>query len=61
MLRYWFRTFARGVLPAREVQRLEGELFGAINPRQARGKVAVRIADGRVVAAGSPTDKAGPG
>lgn len=49
MLRYWFRTFARGVLPAREVQRLEGELFGAINPRQARGKVAVRIADGRVV------------
>jgi CRISPR-associated protein Cmr6 len=49
MLRYWFRTFARGVLPSREVQRLEGELFGAINPRQARGKVAVRIADGRVV------------
>ena len=31
------------------MQRLEGELFGAINPRQARGKVAVRIADGRVV------------
>ena len=49
MLRYWFRTFARGVLPSREVQRLEGELFGAINPRQERGKIAVRIADGRIV------------
>lgn len=49
MLRYWFRAFALGVLPSREVQRLEGELFGSINPRQARGKVAVRIADGRVV------------
>jgi|GEM_PF-395995 len=49
MLRYWFRTFARGVLPSREVQRLEGELFGAISPRQERGKIAVRIADGRIV------------
>jgi len=49
MLRYWFRAFALGVLPSREVQRLEGELFGAINPRQARGKVVVRIADGRIV------------
>ena len=49
MLRYWFRAFVLGVLPSREVQRLEGELFGAINPRQARGKVVVRIVDGRIV------------
>ncbi|MGF1567014.1 MAG: RAMP superfamily CRISPR-associated protein [Nodosilinea sp.] len=49
MLRYWFRTFARGVLPAREVQRLEGQLFGAINPQPARGWVAVKIVDGRTV------------
>ena len=49
MLRYWFRAFALGVLPVRNVQRLEGELFGAISPRQARGKVTVRIADGRVL------------
>ncbi|MEN9223109.1 MAG: RAMP superfamily CRISPR-associated protein, partial [Thermostichus sp. BF3_bins_97] len=33
MLRYWFRAFALGVLPSREVQRLEGEIFGAISPR----------------------------
>lgn len=49
MLRYWFRAFALGVLPSREVQRLEGQLFGAITPQQVRGWVMVRIADGRVV------------
>jgi CRISPR-associated protein Cmr6 len=49
MLRYWFRAFALGVLPSREVQRLEGQLFGAITPQQVRGWVTVRIADGRVV------------
>ncbi|MBD2054629.1 type III-B CRISPR module RAMP protein Cmr6 [Oculatella sp. FACHB-28] len=49
MLRYWFRVFALGVLPSREVQQLEATLFGAINPRQSRGWVTVRIADGRVV------------
>lgn len=49
MLRYWFRAFALGVLPSREVQRLEGQLFGAINPQQARGWVSVKIADGRLV------------
>ncbi|MEB3360324.1 MAG: RAMP superfamily CRISPR-associated protein [Synechococcales bacterium] len=49
MLRYWFRVFALGVLPAKEVQGLEGDLFGAINPRQKRGWLTVRIADGRVV------------
>ncbi len=49
MLRYWFRVFALGVLPSKEVQRLEGQLFGAINPKQVRGWVSVKIADGRVV------------
>lgn len=49
MLRYWFRAFALGVLPSKEVQRLEGQLFGAITPQQVRGWVTVRIADGRIV------------
>jgi CRISPR-associated protein Cmr6 len=49
MMRYWFRVFALGVLPSRDVQSLEGKLFGAINPRPARGWVTVQIADGRVV------------
>lgn len=49
MLRYWFRVFALGFLPSREVQRLEGELFGAINPQPVRGKIAVRISNGEVV------------
>lgn len=49
MLRYWFRAFALGVLPSRDVQQLESKLFGAINPTQARGWLTVRIANGRVV------------
>jgi len=48
MLRYWFRAFAQGVISPREVQRLEGHLFGAINPQQVRGWVTVRIANGQV-------------
>ncbi|QQE67394.1 CRISPR-associated protein Cmr6 (plasmid) [Leptolyngbya sp. BL0902] len=42
MLRYWFRAFALGVLPSREVQQLEGQLFGAINPKQVRGWLKFR-------------------
>ena len=49
MLRYWFRTFSRGVLPSREVQRLEGQLFGAINPTQQRGWLTVQLANSRLV------------
>ncbi|WP_448573897.1 RAMP superfamily CRISPR-associated protein [Trichothermofontia sp.] len=49
MLRYWFRAFALGVLPSQDVQRLEGQIFGAISPRQSRGYLTVRIANGRVV------------
>lgn len=48
MLRYWFRTFALGVLPSREVKQLEAQCFGAINP-QTRGWVAVQIPDGRLI------------
>ena len=47
MLRYWFRMFALGVLEPSQVQTLEGELFGAINPKQ-RGWVKVGIHNGRV-------------
>ena len=49
MLRYWFRAFAQGVLPSREVQRQEAVLFGTISPEQARGWLTVKIADGRVI------------
>ncbi|UZQ56005.1 RAMP superfamily CRISPR-associated protein [Trichothermofontia sichuanensis B231] len=49
MLRYWFRALALGVLPSRDVQQLEGTLFGAITPRQSRGYLTVRITNGRVV------------
>lgn len=34
MLRYWFRTFALGVLPARDVQQWEVTLFGSIKPQK---------------------------
>lgn len=49
MLRYWFRTFARGVLPPKEVQQLEAQIFGAISPKQKRGWLTVQLADGRIV------------
>ncbi|MDG2991069.1 RAMP superfamily CRISPR-associated protein [Candidatus Synechococcus calcipolaris G9] len=49
MLRYWFRSFALGVLPGREVQQLEGQLFGSITPKPMQGWVTVRIADGKLV------------
>jgi CRISPR-associated protein Cmr6 len=42
MLRYWFRAFALGVLPSKEVQHLEGQLFGAVNPKQVRGWLKFR-------------------
>ncbi|QEP99995.1 type III-B CRISPR module RAMP protein Cmr6 [Thermosynechococcus sp. CL-1] len=48
MLRYWFRAFARGVLPPAEVQRLEGMIFGAIQPQPKHGYLRVRVINGRV-------------
>ena len=49
MLRYWFRTFALGVIPSQAVQGLEAKVFGAITPKQTQGWLRVQIADGRVV------------
>ncbi|MEO0804255.1 MAG: RAMP superfamily CRISPR-associated protein [Cyanobacteria bacterium J06642_2] len=48
MMRYWFRAFSLGVLPARDVKVMESKLFGAIEP-QARGWLRVRVLEGRVV------------
>ncbi|MBW4420986.1 MAG: type III-B CRISPR module RAMP protein Cmr6 [Myxacorys californica WJT36-NPBG1] len=48
MLRYWFRTFARGLLPVQAVKDWESKLFGSINPKQ-RGWVRVQIAEGQIV------------
>ncbi|MBK4728553.1 type III-B CRISPR module RAMP protein Cmr6 [Oxynema sp. CENA135] len=47
MLRYWFRTFALGVLPPAQVQDWEATLFGGINPKR-WGWVRVQILNGRV-------------
>ncbi|MGQ4648925.1 type III-B CRISPR module RAMP protein Cmr6 [Lyngbya aestuarii] len=47
MLRYWFRTFARGVLPAREVQQWEATLFGSLKLKH-QGWVRVGILEGKV-------------
>ncbi|WJI24184.1 RAMP superfamily CRISPR-associated protein [Thermosynechococcus sp. B0] len=48
LLRYWFRAFARGVLPPAEVQRLEGMIFGAIQPQPKHGYLRVRVINGEV-------------
>ena len=48
MLRYWFRAFCLGRLPAIEVNKLEGEIFGSINP-QTRGCLKVSIENGRLI------------
>jgi CRISPR-associated protein Cmr6 len=48
MLRYWFRAFALGILPSREVKTLEGQLFGAIDP-QTLGWVTFQIHNGKLV------------
>ncbi len=44
MLRYWFRTFALGVMQPDDVKTWEAKLFGAINP-QTRGWVRVTLND----------------
>ena len=48
ILRYWFRAFALGVLPASDVKELEAQLFGSINPKPSYGWVSVQIANGKV-------------
>ena len=49
MLRYWFRAFALGVLPAEQVITWEGQIFGAITPKQQLGWVRVNIIDGKLI------------
>ncbi|WAS05252.1 RAMP superfamily CRISPR-associated protein [Gloeomargaritales cyanobacterium VI4D9] len=49
MMRYWFRAFGLGVLPASEVQEWEGKLFGAITPHPQRGWIQLEILDGKIV------------
>lgn len=56
MLRYWFRAFALGVLPAEQVMNWEGKIFGAINPKQQLGWVRVNIIDGKLIQK-EPRDK----
>ena len=47
MLRYWFRTFARGQLDHDSIQVLESELFGGITPPN-HGLLRVRISDSKI-------------
>ncbi|MBU7584150.1 MAG: type III-B CRISPR module RAMP protein Cmr6 [Nostoc sp. TH1S01] len=47
MLRYWFRTFALGVLEPEVAKTWEAKVFGAINPKE-RGWLMVRIVEGKV-------------
>jgi CRISPR-associated protein Cmr6 len=46
MLRYWFRAFSLGVLPTEDVQKLEAQLFGSINPKPCHGWISVHVASG---------------
>lgn len=56
MLRYWFRAFSLGVLPAEQVINWESQIFGAINPKQQLGWVRVNIIDGKLIQP-EPKDK----
>jgi len=49
MLRYWFRTFALGVLSPQLVQQWEAKLFGGINPNREWGWVSVDLSNGKVI------------
>ncbi|MFN9885537.1 MAG: RAMP superfamily CRISPR-associated protein [Pseudanabaena sp.] len=48
MLRYWFRAFALGIIPAVQVREWEKKLFGSLEV-QGSGWVQVRILEGEVV------------
>jgi CRISPR-associated protein Cmr6 len=48
MLRYWFRSFALGVLESTQVQEWEAKIFGGITPpNQKFGWLMVKILEGR--------------
>lgn len=59
MLRYWFRAFGLGVLPARSVQEWEGKLFGAITPNPQQGWIRVEVLDGKLVSPEARTNQQG--
>lgn len=61
MLRYWFRTFALGVLPVKQVQEWEGQLFGAITPQQKHSWIHVDLLKGRVTQPEPEPNQAGKG
>ncbi|WP_234413231.1 RAMP superfamily CRISPR-associated protein [Anabaena sp. WA102] len=48
MLRYWFRTFALGILETGQVQEWENKIFGGINPSKQYGWLMVRVLEGRI-------------
>jgi CRISPR-associated protein Cmr6 len=48
MLRYWFRTFALGVLDTTAVQNWENIIFGGINPSKEYGWLMVRVLEGKI-------------
>jgi CRISPR-associated protein Cmr6 len=50
MLRYWFRTFALGILEPAEVQEWEAKIFGGITPpNQKFGWLMVRVLEGKTI------------
>ncbi|MFM6913160.1 MAG: RAMP superfamily CRISPR-associated protein, partial [Dolichospermum sp.] len=49
MLRYWFRTFALGVLEPGQVQTWENQIFGGINPSKQYGWLMVRVLEGKTI------------
>ncbi|BAZ87164.1 MULTISPECIES: type III-B CRISPR module RAMP protein Cmr6 [Dolichospermum] len=49
MLRYWFRTFALGVLEPTQVQEWENKIFGGINPSKQYGWLMVRVLEGKTI------------
>lgn len=48
MLRYWFRSFALGVLPVDTVKEFEAEIFGSITP-QTHGWIRFEVMNGKIV------------
>lgn len=49
MLRYWFRTFALGILEPGIVQTWENQIFGGINPTKQYGWLMVRVLEGKTI------------
>ena len=48
IMRYWFRAFALGKLPATDVREIENKIFGGINPRY-RGYIGVHVYEDKKV------------